>query len=273
MIASRTRRGWTTGSDYRVICQCQKHRGDRGVVRRAVTIVSRGVAILLSIPVAVTAFDLPIAAMNIKSVSLDSLRASSVRVAPAPRKPAAPQKQAAALPIFTTDSMREKFLTPGASTPSMEVFKEEYFRKQVPFGDIIYREARRNGLAPELVAAMVHTESDFRPGLVSHKSAQGLMQIVPDTARILGVANPFDPAQNIAAGTRYFKTLLVRFNGDERIALAAYNAGPTNVARFGGVPPFRETQAYIEKVNRRHNRYRERVRSTYAMTMRKSAAK
>jgi soluble lytic murein transglycosylase-like protein len=93
------------------------------------------------------------------------------------------------------------------------------------------------------------------------------MQIVPETAKVLGIANPFDPEENIAAGTRYFRQLLNRFD-DERIALAAYNAGPTNVDRFGGVPPFPETQRYIEKVNRRHNRYRERVRNSYVTTLR-----
>jgi soluble lytic murein transglycosylase-like protein len=103
--------------------------------------------------------------------------------------------------------------------------------------------------------------------LVSHKSAQGLMQIVPDTARKLGLRNVFDPAQNIAAGTRYYRSLLNRFD-NERLALAAYNAGPTTVARFGDVPPFSETQAYIEKVNRRAGRYRQRVRSEYLASLR-----
>lgn len=235
--------------------------------RRALRIASRGVAVLVSVPLAVTAFDLPIAAMNIKPVNLDALRVAKKITAPAATAPAA---QAQALPVFTTDAMREQFLSP--TVPSLDVFKEQYFRKQVPYGDIIYREARKNNLSPELVAAMVHTESDFRPRLVSNKSAQGLMQIVPNTARLLGVANPFDPEQNIAAGTKYFRYLLRRFGNNERIALAAYNAGPTNVARFGGIPPFPETQAYIEKVNRRSKRYRERVKNSYAMTVRMTPA-
>jgi soluble lytic murein transglycosylase-like protein len=267
MIARNTRRGWKTGEDYRIICSCQKHRRERSVWRRALRIASRGVAALLSVPLLVTAFDLPIAAMNInlEAVNLDALRRARKAVAPATANSAAQTLQ-----VFTTPAMREQFLSP--TVPSLDVFKEEYFRKQVPYGAIIYREARKNDLAPELVAAMVHTESDFRPQLVSSKSAQGLMQIVPDTARILGVANPFDPEQNIAAGTKYFRHLLERFGHDERIALAAYNAGPTNVARFGGIPPFPETQAYIEKVNRRSNRYRERVKNSYAMTVRMTPA-
>ena len=250
--------------DYRVICDCQKHRRrQKSVWRRVAAIASRSVAVLVSLPLAVTAFDLPIAAMNIKTMDFDALRIT--RIEPAPMPPPVAQ-QSAALPIFTTPAVRDQFLDKEAGSPSLDVFKEQFFKTHVPYGEIIYREARKNNLPPELVAAMVHTESDFRAGLVSNKSAQGLMQIVPETARILGVDNVFDPAENIAAGTRYFRQLLNRFD-DQRIALAAYNAGPTNVERFGGVPPFPETQQYIEKVNRRHNRYRERVRNGY-VTMR-----
>jgi soluble lytic murein transglycosylase-like protein len=265
MIAQHTRKGWRTGSDYRLICPCQHHAA-RGASlwRRAGRVASRSAAVLMSIPLAMAAFDLPISAMSIKTVGIESLRVSRATVAPHPPKPQ--QQASAALPIFTTDSVREQFLA-APKTLSLDVFKEQYFRANVPYGAIIYREARRNNLPPELVAAMVHTESDFRPKLVSNKSAQGLMQIVPDTARTLGIANPFDPEQNIAAGTKYFRYLLNRFD-DQRIALAAYNAGPTNVERFGGVPPFPETQSYIEKVNRRHTRYRQRVQNTYMATVR-----
>jgi soluble lytic murein transglycosylase-like protein len=260
MIARRTRNGWKTAPDYRVICDCQKHRPRRrSVWSRVATIASRSMAVLVTVPLAVTAFDLPIAAMNIKTMDFEALRITRIESSPGPQ-------QASALPIFTTPAIREQFLSTQVASVSLDVFKEQFFKSQVPYGEIIYREARRNNLPPELVAAMVHTESDFRPGLVSNKSAQGLMQIVPETARVLGIADPFDPEENIAAGTRYFRQLLNRFE-DQRIALAAYNAGPTNVERFGGVPPFPETQQYIEKVSRRHNRYRERVRNGY-VTMR-----
>ena len=168
----------------------------------------------------------------------------------------------AQLPIFTTPAMREQFLKPHLRTVTLDVFKEAYFRDHVPYGAIIYREAVKNDLPPELVAAMVHTESDFRPELVSHKSAQGLMQIIPDTARDLGIANPFDPEENIAAGTKYFRYLLNRFES-ETIALAAYNAGEGNVERCRCVPPFQETRDYIARVNRRTDRYRQRVHTTY----------
>lgn len=244
-----------------MICPCQfHHERERSLWRRAARIASRSVAVLVSVPLAVTAFDLPISAMNIRTVGLDTLRVARATTS------APPQPQLASLPIFTTDSVRGQFLG-GSPVRSLDLFKEEYFRRHVPYGAIIYREARRNDLPPELVAAMVHTESDFRPQLVSNKSAQGLMQIVPETARVLGIADPFDPEENIAAGTKYYKYLLKRF-GNERIALAAYNAGPTNVERFGGVPPFPETMSYIEKVNVRRSRYRARVRSTYMATVR-----
>jgi soluble lytic murein transglycosylase-like protein len=173
------------------------------------------------------------------------------------------------LPIFTTTAMRQQFFQARSQRRALtlDVFREDYFRANIPYGDIIHREATRNQLPPELVAAMVHTESDFRAGLVSHKRAQGLMQIVPSTARILGVDDPFDPAKNIAAGTKYYRYLLNRFN-DETIALAAYNAGEGNVSRFGGVPPFAETQEYVAKVNRRAARYRNRVQTSYLSAVR-----
>jgi len=178
------------------------------------------------------------------------------------------QRPSDALPMFTTRAVREQFLNPSAGIRSLtiDMFKEAYFRENVPYGEIIFREARKNDLPPELVAAMVHTESDFRTTLVSNKRAQGLMQIVPDTARHLGIDNPFDPEQNIAAGTKYFRYLLDRFD-NEAMALAAYNAGEGNVERFGGIPPFRETRDYIVKVNRRTDRYRQRVHNTYLATM------
>jgi len=224
------------------------------------------VAVLVSIPLAFAAFDIPTSAMNI---DLDAVRRFDLRSAKtiATQKASHNEPDTRELPIFTTKQVREHFLDARTIAPSLEVFKEEYFRRHVPYGEIIFREARRNNLPPELVAAMVHTESDFRPKLVSHKSAQGLMQIVPGTARILGMRDPFDPEQNIAAGTKYLRSLLNRYK-NETMALAAYNAGPGNVARFGGVPPFVETRSYIAKVNRRTHRYRQRVHNNYIAALR-----
>jgi soluble lytic murein transglycosylase-like protein len=112
--------------------------------------------------------------------------------------------------------------------------------------------ARRHGVAPELVLAMVKAESAFRPDAVSPKGAQGLMQLMPATARELGVADSFDPLQNLDGGTRYLKQLLARYNGDVKKAVAAYNAGPGAVQRHKGVPPYRETLHYVERVLREY---------------------
>ena len=185
------------------------------------------------------------------------------------RKAAKPRVLQTEMPMFTTPGMSEQFLSTLAVQRSVSIdsFKEQFFRAHVPYGSIIYREARKNGLAPELVAAMVHTESDFRPGLVSDRSAQGLMQIIPETAHDLGLANVFDPAENIAAGTRYFRHLLNRFE-NERIALAAYNAGEGKVERCNCVPSIDETEQYIDRVHARASRYRQRVQNGYLAMMR-----
>ncbi len=261
---TRRRQNWKGREDYRVICDCQRHR-KHTLLRRALRIASRGAAVLVSIPLAFSIFDIPTSAMNVDLRPMKTVEAK--QVAPKPER-AEPQR----LPIFMTQSVRETFLDREKQAAlTLDVFKEEYFRRHIPYGSIIYREARKNNLPPELVAAMVHTESDFRRDLVSHKSAQGLMQIVPETARLLGIRDPFDPEQNIAAGTKYFRYLLNRFN-NETIALAAYNAGEGNVARFGGIPPFDETRSYIAKVNRRTHRYRQRVHNTYMAAMRVNRA-
>jgi soluble lytic murein transglycosylase-like protein len=108
--------------------------------------------------------------------------------------------------------------------------------------------ARRHGLDPDLVAAVVSVESAFRPQAVSPKGAQGLMQLMPRTAQSLGVADPLDPAQNLDGGARHLGQLLDLYGGDLVRALAAYNAGQGAVQRHGGVPPYRETQTYVKKV-------------------------
>ncbi len=245
---------WRGGRDWRVVCSCQAHSPGAGIWRSALRVVARGAAVMVSIPLALAVVDISSATSKI------DLR----MMQPTPREQQA--TPAPALPIFTTDAMKEQFLAP-ARHLGLEVFKESYFRSNVPFGAIIYREARRNNLPPELVAAIVQTESDFRPRLVSHKSAQGLMQIIPSTARILGIDDPFDPQKNIAAGTKYYRYLLDRFD-DEAVALAAYNAGEGNVARFGGIPPFPETRNYVSRVNRRTRRYRENLRNSYIASVR-----
>lgn len=140
-----------------------------------------------------------------------------------------------------------------------EKVREDFFRKEVPFGSIIYSEAKKNNVRPELVAAVVEAESRFKPAARSGAGAVGLMQLVPRTGRWMGARDLTNPAQNIAAGTKYLKYLSDRFDGNETKIIAAYNAGEGNVKRFNGVPPFRETQNYVEKVRNYEQDYHSRV--------------
>lgn len=112
---------------------------------------------------------------------------------------------------------------------------------------LIERFARMRGLEPSLVHAVIAAESSYDPRAVSKRGALGLMQLMPETAQELGVEDPFDPEANVGGGTLYLRRLLDRF-GDLRLALAAYNAGPTAVARHGDVPPFDETRSYVARV-------------------------
>lgn len=110
--------------------------------------------------------------------------------------------------------------------------------------------APQYGLDPRLVLAVIAAESSFRVDAVSPRNARGLMQLMPDTAARFGVTDPFDPVQNLRGGMTYLRWLLSFFRGDVSLALAAYNAGEGSVERYRGVPPFRETQAYLRKVRR-----------------------
>jgi soluble lytic murein transglycosylase-like protein len=137
---------------------------------------------------------------------------------------------------------------PKELTAITDQIRQHFFNTQVPFGSIIYSEARKNDLSPELVAAVVNTESKFRPAVRSTRGAIGLMQLVPATGRWMGARDLTNPAQNISAGAKYLKYLTDRFNGDQQKAVAAYNAGEGNVRRFNGVPPFSETRNYVSRV-------------------------
>jgi len=148
---------------------------------------------------------------------------------------------------------------PSAMKVMTEDVKRAFFQNQVPFGSLIYNEAKKNNLPPELVAAVVHTESKFQPTARSGAGAQGLMQLVPKTGRWLGARNLMDLTQNVQAGAKYLRYLTDRFNGNTQKAIAAYNAGEGNVRRFGGVPPFRETRNYVNRVKSYQAELGERI--------------
>lgn len=109
---------------------------------------------------------------------------------------------------------------------------------------------------PALIKAIIANESGFNANATSKVGAQGLMQLMPGTAAGLGVTNSYDPAQNVMGGTKYIKGLLDRFNGDVKLAIAAYNAGPAAVEKYGGVPPYAETQNYVQNVLASYQKYR-----------------
>ena len=113
---------------------------------------------------------------------------------------------------------------------------------------VIDRVATRYGVHPELIDSVIRIESAFNPRAVSRKGARGLMQLMPETASLLGVRDAFDPFQNIDGGVRHLRGLLHRYRGKVGLALAAYNAGDRAVDRYRGVPPYRETQRYVEQV-------------------------
>jgi hypothetical protein len=125
------------------------------------------------------------------------------------------------------------------------------------FKDEIAQAAAATGLDESLLRAVIHAESAFNPNALSIAGAQGLMQLMPGTAGDLGVNDPFEPSQNIRGGAYYLANLLKNYAGDERRALAAYNAGPANVDKYGGVPPFDETRVYVDRVAVLRDRYKK----------------
>ncbi len=105
-----------------------------------------------------------------------------------------------------------------------------------------------NGVPPALVKAVIQAESGFDPDAVSSRGAIGLMQVMPGTADMVGISDPYHPLDNIQAGVKYLKDMLDMFNGNEMLAVAAYNSGPRKVKKYGGVPPYRETRRYVKRV-------------------------
>ena len=172
--------------------------------------------------------------------------------------------------FLVTMPLQAEIVIQNADTRTMSILREEeevsgkspagygyrYASTTVSYGnsgaisETIRQAAHHYGVDSRLIEAMVQVESRFEPFAVSRVGAMGLMQLMPETARQLGVANPFDIEENIYAGVRYFKSLYNRFNGNLRLSLAAYNAGPAAVEMYGGVPPYPETMSYVEKIIR-----------------------
>ncbi len=139
------------------------------------------------------------------------------------------------------------------------------FTWKVPYSKLIQKVSTKYQIDPYLLAALVQQESNFNASAMSVDSAMGLTQMIPGTAAMLGVTNPNDPHQSIDGGARYLKMLLKRFNGDPLLALAGYNAGPGNVVKYKGIPPFSETRDYVKRIM---SRYKEKAAGTAAKTAR-----
>ncbi|RLC29260.1 MAG: hypothetical protein DRH37_07875, partial [Deltaproteobacteria bacterium] len=132
-------------------------------------------------------------------------------------------------------------------------------KKEIPFRAVIRQAAHRHQIDPALIQAIIMAESGYNPRAVSKKGARGLMQLMPRTAEALGVKDSFNPEHNVNAGVAYFKKLLIQFDGDVRLALAAYNAGSCKVRKYRDIPPFKATRYYVRKVLKYYNYYREQM--------------
>ena len=164
-------------------------------------------------------------------------------------EPITPQVEVASLPVEEPPAAKLE------SALSSNVSKE----KDGLFHPIIHEVASRHEVDPALVKAIIMAESSYNPKAISKRGAKGLMQLMPLTAKSLGVKDIFDPEHNINAGVGYFKKLLNQFGGDVKLALAAYNAGSKKVRQYKGVPPFKSTKIYIKKVYEYHERYKEQI--------------
>lgn len=147
------------------------------------------------------------------------------------------------------------------STPSQPQAGRTFSKNTTNYHSIVHEKASKYNLDPLLVKAVIKTESNWNERAVSRKGAMGLMQLMPSTASEMNVRNPFNPEENIEGGVRYLRHLLERFNGDLTLALAAYNAGPKWVEKFGFIPPITETKQYVNKVLSLYN-----GRSTHPLT-------
>lgn len=157
----------------------------------------------------------------------------------------------------------EEVFTPLPPPPAVSVVPV-----QGPFGEFIEAAAKRYSLDADLITSLIAVESNFNPKAISPRDARGLMQLLPVTAARLGVRDIFDPRENIDAGTRYLGELLKLYKNDLALALAAYNAGPESVQRFGRVPPFAETVSYVRRVKNKYENRKSVARGSTARNAR-----
>ncbi len=171
----------------------------------------------------------------------------------------------AALHQFPLEKAAEKIITkPSIEIPQPQHLAEEPERKKEdnddpPFYQLILQAADLHDMDPALIRAVIMAESSYNPNAVSKSGARGLMQLMPRTAKALGVQDIMNPEHNINGGVKYLRQMLDRFNGDMTLALAAYNAGSRYVLKYKGIPPFKETQNYIEKVMTYYETYRKEM--------------